>query len=83
MTEEAAVLMLNAIGVNGDPPAPGASLDAVEVSDLAKPWRTGAIWPMTFKGLVGAMLMELPPESRAAIGSFLVQSAKDESATVP
>ena len=33
---------------------------------------------VTFRGLVGAMLKELPAESRAAIGDFLVKSASGE-----
>ena len=77
MAGQAAVMMLQAIGVTNDPIAPGAGSEELELSTVAKAWRTGALWPMTFRGLTGAMLMELPPEARAAIGQLLVQSAHE------
>ncbi len=75
MLGEANVLMLTLIGVTGDPPPPGASLNEVEASDLSQAWEKGAIAPVTFRALAGLMLKELPPESRATIGQFLLQSA--------
>jgi len=73
---QAAVTMLQAVGVTSDPIDPGSSPEELEFSAISKAWRKGALWPMTFRGLAGAMLMELPPESRSAIGQLLVQSAQ-------
>ncbi|MEI8372317.1 MAG: hypothetical protein WCJ35_05695 [Planctomycetota bacterium] len=74
---QTAVTMLQAVGVTSDPIDPGAGPEELELSAIPKAWRKGALWPMTFRGLTGAMLMELPPESRAAIGQLLVQSAHE------
>lgn len=78
---QAAVTVLQAVGVAGDPIAPGAGSEELELSAISKAWWKGAHWPMTFRGLTGAMLMGLPPESRAAIGQLLVQSAQETTDT--
>ena len=80
---KAAVFMLTLIGVTGDPPPPGAGLEEVEAADLSKAWRDGAIAPITFRGLTGVMLKELPPESRLAIGKLLVNSASIDDGDAP
>ena len=80
---EAAVLMLQLIGVGSDPPSPGTNFGALDVEPLSRAWQEGAISTVTFRGLVGAMLVELPPESRAAIGNLLVKSASGEEGGTP
>jgi hypothetical protein len=77
LLEQAALMMLQAIGVTSDPIDPGADPEELELSAIPKAWRNGALWPMTFRGLTGAMLKELPPESREAIGQLLVHSAHE------
>lgn len=76
MAGQAAVVMLQAIGVTNDPIAPSAGPEELGLSAVAKAWQKVALWPMTFRGLAGAMLTELPTESRLAIGQLLVQSAQ-------
>lgn len=83
MLGKAAVLVLALIGVTGDPPPPGAGLEEVEASNLSGAWRDGAIAPVTFRGLAGLMLRELPPESRATIGKLLVDSASTDDGDAP
>lgn len=53
---EAAVLMLLSIGVTGDPPDPALGPDALEIPALAGVWQNGAVAPLTFRGLVGALV---------------------------
>ena len=76
---EAATLMLRVIGVTADPLPPGTNCEDLEQPAMATAWRDGAIAPLTFRSIVGAMLACLPPESRLAIGEFLVQSAATDS----
>lgn len=78
LAEEAAVLMLQIIGVTADPWPPGTNFEALTPDPLSQVWREGAISVVTFRGLTGAMFTELPPESRAAIGNFLVKSSSEE-----
>jgi len=83
MLGKAAVFMLNSIGVTGDPPPPGAGVEEIEASDLSRAWREGAIAQITFRGLAGLMLKELPPESRLTIGRLLVDSVSTDDGDAP
>jgi hypothetical protein len=80
---EAAVLMLQLIGVVSDPPSPETDFEALDVEPLSIAWREGAISAMTFRGLAGTMLRELPPQSRAATGNLLVKSASGDEDGAP
>ena len=75
MLGQAAVVMLQAIGVTNDPRAPGEAVRNLSFR-LWPSLGRGAIWPTTYRGLTGAMLTELPPESRVAIGNLLIRSAQ-------
>lgn len=83
MLEEAAVLMLQLIGVAGDPPPPWTKVEELRTEPFSKAWEDGAISVLTFHGMLGAMLTELPLESRAAIGNLLVKSTAGEEAGMP
>jgi hypothetical protein len=73
--EEAAVLVLRAIGVSDDPPPPAASAESLGVGSLSRGWESGAVAPVTFRGLAGMLLADLPPEARLELGHFLTASA--------
>jgi hypothetical protein len=80
---EVALLKLQLIGVASDPPSPGTKFEELDANPLSRAWLEGAISAMTFRGLVGAMLKELPPESRTAIGNLLTESASGEEGGIP
>ena len=69
--EEAAVLILLGIGVSGDPPAPGSSPESLGAGGLGQAWESGAVAPVTFRGLVGLLLADLPPELLVQVGRLL------------
>jgi DNA-binding Lrp family transcriptional regulator len=73
--EEAAVLILHAIGVNGDPPHPGASAEELGTQNLTKGWESGAVAPVTFRGLIDILLTDLPGEAQRAVGKLLIATA--------
>ncbi len=77
----AAVLLLQLIGVSGDPPPPAASAESLGAGSLCQGWQSGAVAPVTFRGLAGMLLADLPPEARQELGHYLVASA--ESAEDP
>jgi DNA-binding Lrp family transcriptional regulator len=74
--EESAVLVLQAIGVSGDPPPPGASSESLGANSLSKGWESGAVAPITFRGLADMLLFGLPPEARLELGQLLTASAE-------
>src|SRR5262245_54783249 len=59
--EESAVAILLAIGVSGDPPPPGSSPESLGAG-LGQAWESGAVAPVTFRGLVGMLLADLPAD---------------------
>jgi hypothetical protein len=73
--EESAVLVLRAIGVSDDPPPPAASAESLGAGSLSSGWESGAVAPVTFRGLAGMLLADLPPEARLELGHFLTASA--------
>jgi hypothetical protein len=75
-SEQAAVLLLEGIGVSGDPPAPGADWESLGGCGLSQGWLGGAVSPVTLRGLVAALLAALPPEPLADVARLLLSSAE-------
>jgi hypothetical protein len=73
--EESAALILQAIGVTGDPPPPSASVEALGATGLSQAWKSGAVAPLSFRGLVGMLLTGLPVDALAAVGQLLSATA--------
>ena len=69
--EEAAVLILLGLGVSGDPPPPGSGPESLGAGGLGQAWESGAVAPVTFRGLVGLLLAALPPELLVQVGRLL------------
>jgi hypothetical protein len=74
--EHAAALLLQGIGVSGDAPAPGAAWDSLGGGKLSQGWLSGAVFPMTLRGLVAMLLAALPPEGLTEIGRLMLTSAE-------
>lgn len=79
--ETSATLILQAIGVSGDPPPPNATAEALGATSLSQGWGSGAVAPVTFRGLVQMLLLGLPRETCAAVGQFLSASATPSELT--
>jgi hypothetical protein len=73
--EAAAALILHGIGVSSDPPAPGSSLESLGAGSLSQAWKSGAVAPVTFRGLVGMLLAGLPPDLLGEVGRLLQECA--------
>jgi hypothetical protein len=71
--EQSAALILQTIGVTGSPPAPGAGPDELDMGSLSQAWESGAVAPLTFRGLVGMLLADLPPELLVQVGGLLAE----------
>jgi hypothetical protein len=69
--EWSAALLLQAIGVGNAPPPPGDSAESLGALSLAPGWESGAVAPVTFRGLLGLIMSGLPPELLAQVGRFL------------
>ena len=74
--EWSAVLILQGIGMGDDPPHPGTELENLGGGSLSQAWESGAVAPITLRGLVGLLLTALPPEARQEVGQFLVASGQ-------
>jgi hypothetical protein len=69
--EQVAVLILLGIGVSGDPPSPGSSLESLGARGPSQAWESGAVAPVTFRGLIGMLLSDLPPDLLVQLGRLL------------
>src|SRR5262249_40279524 len=67
--------ILLAIGVRGEPPPPGADLESLGGSQLSSAWESGAVAPITLRGLIGMLLAALPPDRSARVGELLLAHA--------
>jgi len=76
--QASAALILQAIGVGGDPPPPSASAEALGATTMSKGWKSGAVAPVTLRGLVGLLVTELPADARAAVGQLLIATAASD-----
>jgi hypothetical protein len=75
---KAAVIMLLGIGVTADPPAPSAGVEALQIGQLSKGWKDGAVGLVSYRGMAGNVLMDLPRAARRFVGEILSRSADTE-----
>jgi len=72
-----ATLMLQLIGVSGEPVPPSSSAEELTAGDLGQVWEGGAIAPLTFRGLILLLIAAIPPEDRRGIADLINESARD------
>src|SRR5690349_1899833 len=73
--EEAAVLILLAIGVHGEPPPPGAGVESLGGGQLSSAWESGAVAPISLRGLIGLLLASLPLDLCSQVADILLAHA--------
>lgn len=75
---QAAVVILAAIGVTGEPPDPSTEFSELESDELNQAWLTGALHPISFRGMAGALLAALPKEALGHVGMLMVEASCDD-----
>ena len=75
---QAACAFLATIGVSGEPIDPGTSFEDLGKDELHNAWMSGAVHPITCRGLVGLLLAALPKETLGKLGDILKQASCDD-----
>jgi hypothetical protein len=66
------------IGVSGEPPDPATEFATLDSGSLKSAWLSGAIHPISLRGLVGLLLAFLPKETLGDIGSLFTNASSDD-----
>lgn len=80
LLRQAAMQMIGAIGVTGEPVDPAKSFEELGGCDLDPAFLSGAIQPMTLRSVAVMLTRLLPASERAVLGAILTTSASDEYA---
>ena len=78
-----AIAHLGAIGVAGAPPDPATDFEQLGADSLKTAWQSGAIHPISLRGMAAVLLAWLPPEALSALGTILTQGSRDDLADEP
>lgn len=75
---QAAVVILGAIGVSGNPPDPATDFGDLEAEQLGAGWLTGAVHPITMRGMAALLIAALPKETVGYLGLKFVEAGCDD-----
>lgn len=64
-------IMLSAIGITHAYPPPDTPADELGLAQLGTAWEESAVAPLTLRGLVTMLLLDLPPETCREVGTTL------------
>jgi hypothetical protein len=78
LLRQAAVPILGMIGVSGEPPDPATSFDALGADELERGWLSGAVHPVSMRGLAAILLAALPKETLGHLGLLFVEASCDD-----
>lgn len=78
---EAAVALLALIGVSGEPVDPATSFEELGADDILPAWLSGAVHPITLRGLAGILIAYLPRETLAELGLIFHRSVHETDAS--
>ena len=78
LLRQAAVPILGMIGVSGEPPDPATPFAALGADELEHGWLTGAVHPVSLRGLAAILLAGLPKESLGQLGMIFLEAACDD-----
>ncbi|MAC53372.1 hypothetical protein [Gimesia maris] len=76
---EAAVKLLGMIGVNGEPPDPSTPFSNLGESELNKAWLSGAVHPITLRGMAGLLIAILPKSTLDQLGVYFRDAACEDT----
>ncbi|MEI8372315.1 MAG: hypothetical protein WCJ35_05685 [Planctomycetota bacterium] len=80
LLRQSAVVLLGMIGVSGEPPDPGTEFSDLEAAQLNAAWLSGAIHPVSLRGIAGLLIAMLPKETLGHVGQRLVEAGCDDLA---
>jgi hypothetical protein len=83
LVRQYAIALLAMIGVSGEPPDPRIEFDGLEAAQLNPAWLSGAIHPVSLRGLAGLLIATLPRETLACVGQLLVEAGCDDQEDAP
>ena len=78
MLRYAAILMLGAIGVTGEPINPDTSIERLDDGSLDPAFLSGAVQPMTLRAVATMFISALPPAELAVLGALFMNAGSAE-----
>src|SRR5262245_42832024 len=72
---ELALVHLAAIGVSGEPPDPGSRFSEIESKQLQPAWLSGAVHPITLRGLTALLIAALPQDVLGELSDLFLQAS--------
>lgn len=83
LLRQTAVVLLGMIGVSGEPPDPGTEFSDLGAAKLNAAWLSGAIHPVSLRGIAGMLIGLLPKETVGRVGILLVEAGCDDQENAP
>ena len=80
---QVAVIFLGTIGVNGEPPDPATEFTELGAEELLPAWLSGAVHPITLRGIAAILIAALPKETLGHVGLQLVEAGCDDRENEP
>ena len=77
LLRECGVAFLEMIGVVGDPPDPTVEFEELGAESLNAGWLSGAVQPITLRGLAGLLIAALPREIVGLVGLRFIDASKE------
>lgn len=71
--------ILRSIGVVGEPPDPKSPFSALGESQLNSAWQSGALQPLTLRGMAAILLVALSDETLATLGLLFAEASCDDT----
>lgn len=66
------------IGVSGDPPDPATPFAELDDEKINEAWLSGAVHPMTTRGLAGILMSVLPKETLTKLGVLFIEASCED-----
>tara|TARA_R110002049_G_C9151648_1_gene560320 strand:+ start:226 stop:1413 length:1188 start_codon:yes stop_codon:yes gene_type:complete len=79
LKQKSADELLSLIGVYGEPPDPRTPFSKLGESELNNAWLSGAVHPITLRGMAGLLLATLPKDTLGKLGLYLIEAGCDDS----
>jgi len=80
---QAAVAILGTIGVSAEPPDPAIEFEHLEAETLNHAWLSGAVHPITFRGMAALLIASLPKDTLGYLGMAFTEAACDDRESEP
>ena len=69
---------LYAIGVSGDPPDPTVEFGGLGSDQLSAGWLSGAVQPISLRGLAALLIPHLPRETVGWVGAAIIEACEED-----